>query len=142
MDYWFLGTKNMKTLNFMGPSQGVSIYLINMGNLVLTNYIPVVLVYGLFENTVSISAYTALNDSMKWLMNWKEFGSSVQRLIKVLSYDWVWPETGFGLVISFTEHLQNVTINNYDSLTERDTPKVTVTTTHMKSSQSSLAVAW
>jgi hypothetical protein len=44
---------------------------------------------------------------------------------------------GFGLVIGFIENLQNVTTNNYDSLT--------VTTAHMKSSQfamSSPVVAW
>jgi hypothetical protein len=37
-------------------------------------------------------------------------------------------------------HLQNVTTNNYDSLTELHTPQITVTTAHIKSSQSSLAV--
>jgi hypothetical protein len=47
----------------------------------------------------------------------------------------------FGLVIGFLEHL-NVTTNNYDSLTELHTPKITVTTAHIKSSLSSLAVAW
>jgi hypothetical protein len=41
----------------------------------------------------------------------------------------------FGLVIGFIEHLQNVTTYNYDSLTELRTPKITVTTAHMKSSQ-------
>jgi hypothetical protein len=46
----------------------------------------------------------------------------------------------FGVIIGFIEHLQNVTTNNYDSLTELHTPKITVTATHMKSSQSSLAV--
>jgi hypothetical protein len=43
---------------------------------------------------------------------------------------------GFGLVIRFIEHLWNVTTNNYGNLTELHT------TAHMKSSQSSLAVAW
>jgi hypothetical protein len=38
-----------------------------------------------------------------------------------------WLYTGFGLVIGFTEHLQNVIKNNYDSLTELYTPKITVT---------------
>jgi hypothetical protein len=58
----------------------------------------------------------------------------------ILSRDWL--QTGFGLVIGFTEHLQNVTMNNYDSLTELHIPKITVTTAHIKSSQSSLAVVW
>jgi hypothetical protein len=35
-----------------------------------------------------------------------------------------------------------VTRNNYYSLTELHTPKVTVTATHIQSPQSSLAVAW
>jgi hypothetical protein len=35
-----------------------------------------------------------------------------------------------------------VTTNNYDSLTELHTPKITVTKAHIKSSQSSLVVAW
>jgi hypothetical protein len=39
---------------------------------------------------------------------------------------------GFGLVIRFIEHLQNVTANNYDSLIHLHTPKITVTTAHMK----------
>jgi hypothetical protein len=34
------------------------------------------------------------------------------------------------------------TTNSYDSLTELHTPKITVTTAHMKSSQSSLAILW
>jgi hypothetical protein len=35
-----------------------------------------------------------------------------------------------------------VTTNNYDSLAELQTPKITITTAHIKSSQSSLVVAW
>jgi hypothetical protein len=42
---------------------------------------------------------------------------------------------GFGLVIGFIELLQNVTTDNYDSLTELHTPMITVTTAYMKSSQ-------
>jgi hypothetical protein len=38
--------------------------------------------------------------------------------------------------------IQLVTTNNYDSLTELHTTKITVTTVHIKSSQSSLAIAW
>jgi hypothetical protein len=45
-------------------------------------------------------------------------------------------------IIGYIEHLQNVTTNNYDSLAELHTPKITVTTADTKSSQSSLAVAW
>jgi hypothetical protein len=46
------------------------------------------------------------------------------------------------MVIGFIEHLQNVTTNNYDSLTELHTPKITVTTANIKFSQFSIAVAW
>jgi hypothetical protein len=49
------------------------------------------------------------------------------------------------LVIGFTELLQNVTANDYDSLTELHTPKITVTTADIKSSHfamSSSVVAW
>jgi hypothetical protein len=35
-----------------------------------------------------------------------------------------------------------VTTNKYDSLTELHIPKATITTAHMKSTESSLAVAW
>jgi hypothetical protein len=52
---------------------------------------------------------------------------------------------GFGLITEFIEHLQNVTTSNYDSLTLLHTPKITVKTAHIKSSQfsmSSPAVAW
>jgi hypothetical protein len=44
--------------------------------------------------------------------------------------------------MGFIEHLQNVATNNYDSLTELHIPRITVTAAHMKTSQSSLAVAW
>jgi hypothetical protein len=52
------------------------------------------------------------------------------------------PEAGFGLVIGFTGHLQNVTANNYDSLTELHTLKIIVATAQIKFSESSQAVAW
>jgi hypothetical protein len=45
-------------------------------------------------------------------------------------------------VIGFIEHLQNLTTNSYDNLTELHTPKITVTTANIKSYQSSLAVSW
>jgi hypothetical protein len=48
----------------------------------------------------------------------------------------------FGLVIGYIAHLQNTTTNNYDSLTELHTSKITVTTSHIKSTQASEAVAW
>lgn len=38
--------------------------------------------------------------------------------------------------------LTPITTNNYGNLTELHTPKITVSTAHIKSSQSSLAVAW
>jgi hypothetical protein len=38
--------------------------------------------------------------------------------------------------------MQLVITNNYGSLTELHTPKITVTKAHIRSSQSSLAVAW
>jgi hypothetical protein len=44
-------------------------------------------------------------------------------------------------MIGFIVRLQNVTTNNYDSLTELHISKITVITAHMKSSQSSLDVA-
>jgi hypothetical protein len=44
---------------------------------------------------------------------------------------------GFGLVIGFIDHLQVVTISNYNSLTELHTQNITVTTAHIKSCQSS-----
>jgi hypothetical protein len=49
---------------------------------------------------------------------------------------------GVWIVIGFIGHLHNVSTNNYENLTELHTPKITVTTTHKKSSQFSLAVAW
>jgi hypothetical protein len=60
----------------------------------------------------------------------------------LLSRDHIWLQKGFRFVVGFIEHLQNITTNNYDSLTELYTPMITVTTAHIKSSQSSLAVAW
>jgi hypothetical protein len=42
--------------------------------------------------------------------------------------DWQW--TGSALVIGFIGHLQNVTTNNYDSLTELHAPNITAITAH------------
>jgi hypothetical protein len=39
---------------------------------------------------------------------------------------------GFGLVVGFTESLQNVITNNYDILTKLHTPKLTVTIKKLK----------
>jgi hypothetical protein len=54
----------------------------------------------------------------------------------IMSRDWVYCRRGFGLVIQ-----QIITTNDYDSLTELNTPKITATTAHIKSSQASLVVA-
>jgi hypothetical protein len=58
----------------------------------------------------------------------------------ILSRDWLYTE--FGLVIVFMEHLQNVTTHNICSVTELRTPKITMATAQINSSQSSLSVAW
>jgi hypothetical protein len=60
--------------------------------------------------------------------------------IIILSRDWV-NIGGIWIDNWIFEHLQNVTTNNYDSLSELHTPNTTVTRAHLKSSQSSLAVA-
>jgi hypothetical protein len=52
----------------------------------------------------------------------------------MLSRDWVQLVTRFGLVIGFTEHFQKVTTNNHDSSIVLHTQKITVTTSHIKSS--------
>jgi hypothetical protein len=72
------------------------------------------------------------------------FNDEMKLNLAVLKYCYVmgWLLTGVRLVSGFTEHLTLVTTNNYDSLTELHTPKITVTTAHIKSSQASLAVAW
>jgi hypothetical protein len=49
---------------------------------------------------------------------------------------------GFGLVTGFSEHYRTLTTNNYNSLTQLHTAKITVTVAHIMSSQSSLAIAW
>jgi hypothetical protein len=49
-------------------------------------------------------------------------------IFTILSRDWL--RKGFGLVIGFTEHLENVTTNNYDSLTKLHTPKDQCYRTH------------
>jgi hypothetical protein len=53
-----------------------------------------------------------------------------------VTIDWVC--IGNWIYLTFTK----LTTNNYDSLTELHTPKITVTTAHIKCSQSSLAVVW
>jgi hypothetical protein len=60
------------------------------------------------------------------------------RCLKILSRVWVWLSTGFWIIGS-TDHLRIVTTSNYNSLTELHTPNIT--TAHIKSSQSSLAVS-
>jgi hypothetical protein len=72
-------------------------------------------------------------------MNWLKLAQCRHYII--LSRDRVTID-GVCIGTQFIEHLQNVAINNYDGLTQLHTPKITVTTGHMKSSQSSLAVAW
>jgi hypothetical protein len=46
------------------------------------------------------------------------------------------------MVVGFIGHLQNVITNNYDSLTDLHTSKITVNTAHIKSPQPSLSVTW
>jgi hypothetical protein len=46
---------------------------------------------------------------------------------------------GFGLVIGFIKHSENIITNNYNSINELHTPKITVTTAYIKFS---LAVTW
>jgi hypothetical protein len=71
----------------------------------------------------------------------------VSTSVKNATYKWTychvieWLQKGFKLVIEFIEYLQNLTTNNYTSLTEFHAPKITVTMTHIKSSQSSQVVA-
>jgi hypothetical protein len=79
------------------------------------------------------SKYFGLFELEEWPLNipapWSSVCLSVlKQLCKVLSRFWVWLET-FESVAGFTGHLQNVTTNNYDSLTELHTPNITVTTT-------------
>jgi type IV secretory pathway TrbD component len=69
-------------------------------------------------------------------------GKTYRRTLALYYHVIEWLYTGFGLVIGFIGHLQNVITNNYDSLTELHTPKITVTTAHVKSSRSLLAVVW
>lgn len=45
-------------------------------------------------------------------------------------------------VIGYNDHLRKVTVNNCDNLTELRTPKITVITGHIKSSQSFVTVVW
>jgi hypothetical protein len=43
-----------------------------------------------------------------------------------------WLQEGVELVIRFSERLQDVTTNNYDSFTELHTPKITETAANIK----------
>jgi hypothetical protein len=70
---------------------------------------------------------------LDWDSNPRPQCSSGRRRFMPLTARPLWPAV---------EHLHNVTTNNYDSLTELHTAKITVTTAHIKSSQSSLTVAW
>jgi hypothetical protein len=57
----------------------------------------------------------------------------------------LWLQMRFGLITGFIEHLQIVITKKYDSRTELHTPKITLTTSHIKTSHfamSSLVVAW
>jgi type IV secretory pathway TrbD component len=56
----------------------------------------------------------------------------------ILSRDWL--QTGFGLVIGFIGHLQSVATNKHDILIYLHIRNISVTTSHMKSSRSSLVV--
>jgi hypothetical protein len=59
-------------------------------------------------------------------LRWRYSNPPPHGTSNIVSRDWVWLQTGFRLMIGFTEHLQNVTTNNYDSLTGLHTPKITV----------------
>jgi hypothetical protein len=50
--------------------------------------------------------------------------------IRVYCHAYVWLWTWCGLDIGFIDHLQVVTIDNYNSLTESHTPDITVTAAH------------
>jgi hypothetical protein len=61
--------------------------------------------------------------------------------LKILSRDWATrDEVWIGNWIYWA--LTLATTNSYDSFTELHTPKITVTTAHIKFSQSSLGIAW
>jgi hypothetical protein len=51
---------------------------------------------------------------------------------------------GFGVVIGLVAHLQNITTNKDYAVTVLHTSQITVTTTHVKSSQFAISsvVAW
>lgn len=53
-----------------------------------------------------------------------------------------WLKTGFELVIVFSEHLQNVNTNNYNTLAELHIPKITVNWAHIISSQFAMSSQW
>jgi hypothetical protein len=96
--------------------------------------------WNLLKSTLGVQ--TRRGQTVAYLSEMALFNTLFKNCLNILSRDWVWLYTGFELVIGFIKHLQNVTTNKYDSLTELHTPKTTVTTAHITSSQSSLAVAW
>jgi hypothetical protein len=53
-----------------------------------------------------------------------------------------WLSTNFGFVTGFSDHLQVVTTNYYNSLTELHVPNITVTTAHIKYSLHSPTSNW
>jgi hypothetical protein len=54
----------------------------------------------------------------------------------------MWLDARFVFVIGFTEHLQNITTNSLNRITQLHTPKITLPTAKVTSSQTLVAVAW
>jgi hypothetical protein len=68
---------------------------------------------------------------------WSRSYVHMNMICKLLSSVWVWLYTGFGLVIGFTELLQNVTTSNYSAIANSHTLHFTVADTN--SSQSAVS---